>query len=99
MLCYREQVDLRFYNPPRNGSTINLTDIPVLQEKNLNGEKVSKLEPVNFGSIELKSKENKTVASWKHPPIPLLETSEETSSDKSSLEELPPLTDIYIRDD
>ncbi|XP_017773274.1 PREDICTED: uncharacterized protein LOC108560303 [Nicrophorus vespilloides] len=49
-----EEVDLTFFNPTHNGSTIDLSNIPVPIQANISGISITGIAPVNFGTFDLK---------------------------------------------
>jgi len=48
-----EEVDLKFYNRPHNGSTIELDNIPVPIRANVSGLSISRVVPVDFGDVTI----------------------------------------------
>lgn len=48
-----EQVDVSFYDPKSNGSSFDLSNIPIPIETNVSGVSVTGILPVNLGSIIL----------------------------------------------
>jgi hypothetical protein len=48
-----EEVDLKFYNRPHNGSTIELDNIPVPIRANVSGLSISGVVPVDFGDVTI----------------------------------------------
>lgn len=46
-----EQIDLTFFNPDKNGSIIDLGDIPIPIQTNISGHVITGIAPVDIGSI------------------------------------------------
>nr|XP_022915798.1 uncharacterized protein LOC111425785 [Onthophagus taurus] len=68
-----EEVNLTFFDPKHNGTTIDLSNIPVPIQTNISGVEITGLAPANFGTIQLSEDGKPAILKPEFPlQVPLL---------------------------
>lgn len=71
MFFHRHQVDLTFYDPKFNGSSIDLSNIPLPIQTNISGVTITGFAPANLGSLVVPPPGESTVEPASDLPLTL----------------------------